>query len=122
MAEARIEDAAESVQDAADAVSDASKDNVRHFQARAQEVKAAVNEAIGKAADSVAAAAVKVGDQAKGVYGATTDRVQKAADVVDPFVKEQPYFALALAGAAGLLLGLLAGGRGPKVIYVKTRT
>lgn len=118
MAEAIIDQAADGTEEALDAA----KGNVRQFQAKAQDVKVAVDEAIGKAAESVAAAAVKVGDQAKGVYGATTERVQKAADVVDPFVKDQPYLALALAGAAGLLFGLLFAGRGPKVIYVKPKT
>src|ERR1700756_5107887 len=111
MTEAVVEEAVEGVEEAG-----ATKDNVRQFQAKAQELKLAVNEAITKAADSVAVAAAKVGDQAKDVYGATSEHVQKAADAVDPFVKEKPYAALAIAGVAGLVLGLLFAGRGPRVI------
>jgi ElaB/YqjD/DUF883 family membrane-anchored ribosome-binding protein len=125
MAGARIKDVGADVADAAqdlnDAVSTEARDNVRQFQASAQNLRDAVNDAIGKAADSVAAAAVRIGDQAKDAYGTTTDRVQHAADIVDPLVKERPYAAVAIAGVAGIVLGLLMSSRGPKVIYVKPR-
>ena len=125
MAGAKIKDVgadvAEAAQDLNDAVHTEARDNVRQFQASAQNLRDAVNEAIGKAADSVAAAAVRIGDQAKDAYGTTTDRVQHAADIVDPLVKERPYAAVAVAGIAGIVLGLLMSSRGPKVIYVKPR-
>jgi ElaB/YqjD/DUF883 family membrane-anchored ribosome-binding protein len=116
-----VDEGAASAEAAVDAAAEELKGNVRQFQAKAQEVRVAVNEAIGKAADTVAATAVKVGDQAKDAYGAATERVQQAADMVDPLVKEQPYVALGLAAVAGLLLGMMLG-RGPRVIYVKSRS
>jgi len=125
MAEAIIKDVGVDVADAArdldDAVKTEARDNIRQFQASAQNLRDAVNDAIGKAADSVAAAAVKIGDQAKDVYGTATDRVQLAADTVDPLVKEKPYAAVAIAAVAGIVLGLLMSSRGPKIIYVKPR-
>ena len=114
-------DVADAVEDLTEAVDTEAKNNLHQFQTSAQNLRDAVNDAIGKAADSVAAAAVKIGDQAKDAYGTATDRVQHAADTVDPLVKEKPYAAVAIAGVAGIILGLLMSSRGPKVIYVKPR-
>ncbi len=50
---------------------------------------------------------------------AASDRIQATVDKVDPFVTERPYATLGLGVALGFFLGLLAAGRGPKVIYVK---
>ena len=88
------------------------------------EVRKAVGsaqEAIAPVADQARALAGRVGEQAKDVYGQAQDRAQAVADRVDPFVKEQPYAALGIAAAAGLLMGLLLASRGPKVVYVKPR-
>ncbi len=40
---------------------------------------------------------------------------------VDPFVKQRPYAALALAGAVGMFIGLLMAESRPRVIYIKPR-
>jgi uncharacterized protein YjbJ (UPF0337 family) len=85
------------------------------------EIVGKVQDAVADAADTVAATAAKIGDRARDTYADVTIRVQKAADYVDPFVKQQPYLALGLAALGGLMLGLIYGGRGPKIIYVKPR-
>ena len=112
---------ADAARDLGEAVDTEARDNLRQFQTSAQNLRDAVNDAIGKAADSVATAAVRIGDQAKDAYGNATERVQYAADTVDPLVKEKPYAAVAIAAVAGIVLGLLMSSRGPKVIYVKPR-
>jgi ElaB/YqjD/DUF883 family membrane-anchored ribosome-binding protein len=56
--------------------------------------------------------------RARRAYKRTVSGVRAAAHTVDPFVKEQPYLALGLALAAGVLLGVLWLGR-PKVVYIR---
>jgi ElaB/YqjD/DUF883 family membrane-anchored ribosome-binding protein len=55
---------------------------------------------------------------ARRAYKRTVSGVRAAAHNVDPLVKEQPYLALGLALAAGVLLGVLWLGR-PKVVYMR---
>ncbi len=86
-----------------------------------QEIIGQVQDAIADAADTVAATAARVGERARETYADVTIRAQKVADHVDPFVKQQPYAALALAALGGLMLGLIYGGRGPKIVYVRPR-
>jgi ElaB/YqjD/DUF883 family membrane-anchored ribosome-binding protein len=43
------------------------------------------------------------------------------AHQVDPYVKGKPYATMGMAAVAGLLLGLIMAGHGPKVIYVEPR-
>jgi uncharacterized protein YjbJ (UPF0337 family) len=86
-----------------------------------QQMIGQVQDRITQAADKVASTAVKVGEQARETYANVTIRVQRAADAVDPFVKQQPYAALGLAALGGLVFGLLYAGRGPKIVYVKPR-
>jgi len=95
--------------------------DARRLEGKAQDVIGTVQDAVTQAADEVSAAASKAGDQARTAYGQVTDRAQKIAAQVDPFVKDQPYVALGLAAATGLLIGLLIAGRGPKIIYVRPR-
>jgi uncharacterized protein YjbJ (UPF0337 family) len=76
---------------------------------------------IADAADRLATSAAKVSEQARGAYATVYERVQKTADQVTPLVKEQPYVALGVAALAGLFLGLIYAGRGPKIIYVRPR-
>jgi ElaB/YqjD/DUF883 family membrane-anchored ribosome-binding protein len=56
-------------------------------------------------------------DRAGDAYGAA----REFAASVEPFVKDRPYAALALAVFAGFVIGGLFLGRGPRVIYVKPR-
>lgn len=92
---------------------------VRQVEGDIQEMIGHVQDRISRAADRVATTALKVGEQARDTYAHVTVRVQKVADHVDPFVKQQPYVALGLAALGGLMFGLLYAGRGPKIVYVK---
>ncbi len=74
---------------------------------------------VSKAGDQASAAVARLGDRASEVFDRASASAQKVGDTVEPFVKERPYAALAIAAGAGLVLGLLMAGRGPKVIYVR---
>ena len=78
---------------------------------RIQEAAGSVQETLGQAAHKARAAASKAGQ----AYGRVADVVGE----VDPFVRDRPYLTMALAVAAGLLIGLLISGRAPKVVYLK---
>jgi uncharacterized protein YjbJ (UPF0337 family) len=91
----------------------------RRAEGDMQQMIGDVQDKITRAADKVATTAVKVGEQARDTYANVTIRVQRVADQVDPFIKEQPYLALGLAAVGGLMFGLLYAGRGPKIVYVK---
>ncbi|HZL01005.1 MAG TPA: CsbD family protein [Caulobacteraceae bacterium] len=85
----------------------------RQAGGRVQEAAGAAQETLGVLTDSARLAASTVGD----AYGKVSD----IAAEIDPFVRDKPYLAVAIAAAAGLLAGLLIAGRGPRVIYVKPR-
>lgn len=96
-------------------------DLTRKVSDKAQAASAAAQDRIGRAADYVSDKAVKAGAQAKDFYGEVAGRARKVADQVDPYVKNRPYATMGVMVAAGLLVGLLMAGRGPKVIYVEPR-
>ena len=91
--------------------------NLRQVGGHVQEVAGSVQEALGQAADQAKAAVAKATD----AYGRASDTAHDIARRVEPFVEEQPYVALGLAAAVGLLVGLLIAGRGPKIVYVRPR-
>ncbi len=95
--------------------------DARQMEGGVHEIIGQVQDAIADAADTVSATAAKVGERARETYADVTIRVQRVADQVDPFVKAQPYAALAVAALGGLMLGLLYAGRGPKIVYIKPR-
>ena len=97
------------------------KGDARQVEGRAQDAIGSAQQAIGQVADQARDAASRVADQAQDAYGRVTDQVQTVKNTVDPFVREQPYAALAIAAVAGLLTGLLFAGRGSKVVYVRPR-
>ncbi len=97
------------------------KGGAKQVEGRTQDAVGSAQQAVGKVADQARDAASRVADQAKDAYGRASDQAQAVRDAVDPFVKEQPYAALAIAAAGGLLVGLLLAGRGPKVVYVRPR-
>jgi ElaB/YqjD/DUF883 family membrane-anchored ribosome-binding protein len=87
--------------------------------ARIEQTAGKIQGAIGQAASKATAAVSRVSGQAKEAYGRASVGAQKVADTVEPFVQERPYAALGIALGAGVVLGLLLAGRGPKVIYVR---
>jgi ElaB/YqjD/DUF883 family membrane-anchored ribosome-binding protein len=91
--------------------------NLRQVGGHVQEVAGSVQEALGQAAGQARAAVSKATD----AYGRASDTAHDIARRVEPFVDEQPYVALGLAAAVGLLVGLLIAGRGPKIVYVRPR-
>ena len=91
------------------------------LEGQAQKAIGAVQDGVNQAAEGAKAAVSKTAEQARDLYGQAQQRVQGVTETIDPFVKEQPYAALGIAAAAGLVLGLLLAGRGPKVVYVKPR-
>jgi ElaB/YqjD/DUF883 family membrane-anchored ribosome-binding protein len=78
-----------------------------------------VRKALAQAAERASTKTAKVRDRARDAYGNVSDLGQKVAGYVDPFVQNEPYVALGLAAATGLLLGLLIAGRGPKMVYIR---
>ena len=58
-------------------------------------------------------------ERATGRAGNAYAAARDFAGAVDPFVKDRPYATLALALIAGVIIGGLFLGRGPRVIYVR---
>ena len=52
-------------------------------------------------------------------FGKAVDTVKDATDQLETLVDEEPYKAIGLAVAAGVVLGFLLGRGGRKVVYVK---
>lgn len=77
------------------------------------ELQAQAGDAKANARDFVERATDRAGD----AYATARD----IAEAVDPFVKDRPYATLVLALIAGVIIGGLFLGRGPKVIYVRPR-
>ena len=91
----------------------------RQFEGAAEDAVGKAKEAIGKTAKMAREAVAGAADQASETYQTLRKRAESVAVTVDPFVKEQPYIAVMLAGIAGLILGALFAGGGAKVIYIK---
>ena len=85
----------------------------RRVEGHVQEAAGSVQDVLGDMADQARAAVAKAGDTYGRVSGAARDIAQR--------VEDQPYAAVGVAAAIGLLVGLLIAGRGPKVVYVKPR-
>ena len=75
------------------------------------QLKLQAEDANSSARDFVQRATSRAGD----AYVAARD----LAEAVDPFVKDRPYATIVLALIAGVIIGGLFLGRGPRVIYVK---
>ena len=91
----------------------------RQFEGAAEDAVDKAKEAIGKTAKIAREAVAGAADQAADTYQTLRKRAESVADTVDPFVKEKPYIALALAAFAGFILGALLSGGGAKVIYIR---
>ena len=59
--------------------------------------------------------------QAKDAVPKLSEHAKGLGDKVEPYVKEQPYAALAIAGATSFLISQLLFRGGVKTIYVKSR-
>lgn len=108
------------------------KGKVRKAEANVQKAAGKVQDAVGKVADHATDTIHKLGDRAQAIYAQASDRAQalygqaservtKATETVTPMVRERPIPALAIAAAAGFVLGALLMGRGARVVYVKDR-
>jgi ElaB/YqjD/DUF883 family membrane-anchored ribosome-binding protein len=95
-------------------------------EGEARQIVGAVEETVGKAKETVKRTAQRAQavladatDQASETYEAVRERAQAVVDTVDPFVKEQPYAAVALAAIVGLIVGALFFSGGARVVYIK---
>jgi ElaB/YqjD/DUF883 family membrane-anchored ribosome-binding protein len=91
----------------------------RQLEGSAEDAVGKAKEVIGKTAKKAVEAVASATDQASDTYQSLRKSAESVAGTVDPFVKEQPYIAVALAMVAGLIIGALVAGGGAKVIYIK---
>ena len=98
------------------------------IEAVADEIESAANDAADKAQEAIdrltAKATAAIGEVSRRgleAYDQAAERIKDLNEKVRPMVVEKPYPSLAVALAAGFVLGALLMGRGPKVIYVKPR-
>jgi ElaB/YqjD/DUF883 family membrane-anchored ribosome-binding protein len=91
----------------------------RQFEGTAEEAIGSAKERLVQTAKKARAAVGDVADQASDAYENLRIQAQSVADTVDPFVKERPYVALAVAALIGMIVGALMFAGGPKVIYVR---
>lgn len=109
---------------AGDAIGDhamQAKGSATQAEGKAQDAAGSVQQAVGQVAGQAKDALAKVTGQAKDAYGKAGEQAKAVGDKVEPYVKERPYAALAIAGAAGFILAKVFSRGGPKVIYVKPR-
>ena len=91
----------------------------RQFSGQAEKALGAAKESLNKAAAQARVAAQVAADRASDYYGRAANRAQVASESMQQFVDERPYSAIAVAAFAGLLLGALIFGTGPKVYYLR---
>lgn len=92
-------------------------------RSRAGAAKAKIAQLAEKASaqvDQASAAASELNSRAAAAYERARASARNVQQRVDPLVHERPYAAIGIAACAGLFLGLLLG-RGPKVIYLRSR-
>jgi ElaB/YqjD/DUF883 family membrane-anchored ribosome-binding protein len=99
----------------------AAKGAAKQVEGEAQAAAGRVQEALTDATLRISALVAKLKDQATELYGQAQDRAHKAAERIDPVVREKPYQAVGVALTVGLLTGLLIAGRGSRVIVVRAR-
>ena len=91
----------------------------RQFEGSAEEALGVAKKKIEQTARKAKAIVANATDQAAETYATLRQQAQDIHATVDPFVRQKPYAAIVLAALAGLILGALFAGGGPKVIYVK---
>ncbi|MDB5480744.1 MAG: hypothetical protein JWO83_1797 [Caulobacteraceae bacterium] len=87
----------------------------------AQTAGSSAQRKIGEAANQISDAAMRASSQAKDLYSEVSGKARRVVQQVDPYVKGKPYATMGMVAVAGLLLGLLMAGHGPKVIYVEPK-
>jgi uncharacterized protein YjbJ (UPF0337 family) len=83
-------------------------------------VESSIGGAFGSADLEAKGQANEIVGNVQDFYGKAVDTVRDATDQLDQLVDEEPYKALALAVAAGVVLGFLLGRGGRKVVYVRS--
>lgn len=109
---------------AGDAVGDSrmqAKGSARQAEGKTLDAVGSIQETVGQVAGQAKDAVSKITGQAKDAYGKAGQQAKAVGDKVEPYVKERPYAALAIAGAAGFIFARVFSRGGPKVIYVKPR-
>lgn len=82
-------------------------------------VESAVGGALGSSDTEAKGQANEIIGNVQEAYGRVVDTVKDATENLDELVSEDPYKALAMAVAAGVVLGFLLGRGGRKVVYVR---
>lgn len=109
---------------AGDAIGDhamQAKGSSTQAEGKVQDAAGSVQQTAGQLAGQAKDALAKVTGQAKDAYGKAGEQAKAVGDKVEPYVKERPYAALAIAGAAGFIFARVFFSGGPKIIYVKPR-
>lgn len=92
-------------------------------RSRAEAAKAKIGQLADNAAarvDQASAAASELNSRAAAAYDRACASARRVQQRVDPLIHERPYAAMGVAACAGIFLGMLLG-RGPKVIYLRSR-
>ena len=92
-------------------------------RSRAEAAKAKIGQLADNAAarvDQASAAASELNSRAAAAYDRACASARRVQQRVDPLIHERPYAAIGIAACAGIFLGMLLG-RGPKVIYLRSR-
>ncbi|HEX3918418.1 MAG TPA: CsbD family protein [Caulobacteraceae bacterium] len=93
--------------------------DVTQAQGRVQEVVGVAKDALVKSALEARDFVTDTAHQATDAVSDIRDSARGVIDTVNPFVRDKPYAALALAALVGLIAGALLFGGGAKVIYIK---
>ena len=85
----------------------------------AHEVIADAADRLIDASERISVLARQLSGRAADAYGRARVTAREVDSSLQPFIKERPYVALALAVGVGILLARTFASRGPKVIYVE---
>jgi uncharacterized protein YjbJ (UPF0337 family) len=93
--------------------------DVRQVEGKLQEAVGVAKDAIVKSAQEARDFVTDTANQASDAVSDLRDNAQGVIDTVNPFVREKPYAAMALAAVFGFIAGAIFFGGGAKVIYIK---
>ena len=86
---------------------------VREAAGHVQEVAGSARDLLEQTVEQAVSAASTAGK----AYGGVVDSAHGIARTIE----QRPRLSVGLAGAVGLLVGMLIAGRGPKIVYVKPK-